>query len=109
MPDPEINFRFAPELFERRSEALDFLADHGIVWLTDFNSMDVVHDLYGLEIEGISDKETAKKIMSLLDKRFSGVAHVKRQEAWTYRRMFQERNGWVVEINKYPHPILETQ
>src|SRR5438552_12616949 len=51
-------FAFHPELFEHRTLALEALAAHDLHWFEHFGSVDLLHDLFGLEVCGISKKAT---------------------------------------------------
>lgn len=60
-------FRFSPELFELRSDVLAVLHDAGYEWLSHFSAVDVLHDLYGIEVCGIVDEEDAHRIQAVLE------------------------------------------
>lgn len=59
-------FRFAPELFEYRTEVLEKLSESGFDWLTHFSSVDPLHDVYGIEVCGIPDQEDAIAMRGIL-------------------------------------------
>ena len=59
-------FRFAPELFEYRNDVITALAEVGFDWLTHYSSVDPLHDVYGIEVCGIHEKEDAIQILRLL-------------------------------------------
>lgn len=59
-------FRFAPELFEFRTEVIEKLSESGFTWLTHFSSVDPLHDVYGIEVCGIPDQEDAIVIREVL-------------------------------------------
>jgi hypothetical protein len=101
------SFRFAPELFEYKSKALEILADNNLVWMIDFSGIDVIHDIYGLEVEGVRDEETANKILRELNHYFYGETK-SQPRIGEYARIYQEYSGWVVEIASYPHPKIES-
>jgi hypothetical protein len=65
------SFRFAPELFECRTDVMAVLEDAGFVWLTDYSSVDPLHDVYGIEVCGIREKADAVAILQLLRSLFS--------------------------------------
>jgi hypothetical protein len=58
-------YTFFGKLFQARQELLEFLANNGIVYLTDFGAIDLLHDLYGLEVSGIRDEHFARRILKL--------------------------------------------
>ena len=62
--------RFAPELFEQRNEVLATLADAGYTWLSHFSSVDVMHDVYGIEVCGIHHRDDARDIQEILIRMF---------------------------------------
>lgn len=91
-------FEFHPELFEVRNAVLEALADNGFAWLSDFGSVDLQHDVYGLEVTGIRQEADARTIESLLRRMFPG---------WRYRRTYYEDHnlgelGWKVVISREP-------
>ena len=69
------SFEFHAELFDLRNAVLEALSDNGFVWLSDFGSIDLQHDVYGLEVTGIREEADARAITALLRKMFS---------AWRY-------------------------
>jgi hypothetical protein len=81
------SFAFHPELFELRNDVLEMLGDNGFAWLSDFGSIDLLHDAYGLEVCGIVEEADARTIKRLLHKMFA---------SWRYSRMFY-REGWTRE------------
>lgn len=92
------SFDFHPDLFEFRNAALQMLSDNGYCWLSDFGSIDMLHDLYGLEVCAIHEEEAAVAIQELLSKQFP---------AWRYRRIYYEYQnvreiGWKVHISRDP-------
>ena len=96
---PDTGLRFAPELFECRSEAQALLAEADILWLSHYSSVDPLHDLYGLEVCGIRDEQIAERIHELLRERFP---------AWGPSRCYYKdwgtRDvGWMVQIHREPH------
>jgi anti-sigma B factor antagonist len=64
--DRHRSVRFAPELFEARNRVLLALANADLYWLSDFTSVEPLHDVYGIEVRGIKDLGTADRIQKLL-------------------------------------------
>jgi|GEM_PF-3480499 hypothetical protein len=62
--------RFAPELFELRQDVLSALDDAGFLWLSEFSSVDPLHDVYGIEVCGIRNRADAIEIQKLLVRMF---------------------------------------
>jgi len=52
-------FRFAPELFEVRTDVIAELSDRGFDWLSHYSAVDPMHDVYGIEVCGIRDQDDA--------------------------------------------------
>ncbi len=63
-------FDFHPDLFECRNTVLEILAEHGFAWLSDFSSIDLLHEVYGIEICGIHQESAAREIQQILGKIF---------------------------------------
>ncbi|MEZ6136465.1 MAG: hypothetical protein R3C53_16340 [Pirellulaceae bacterium] len=59
-------FRFAPELFETRTDVIAELAERGFDWLSHYSSVDPIHDCYGIEVCGIHDQHDAAAILDIL-------------------------------------------
>jgi hypothetical protein len=59
-------FRFAPELFEIRTAVIAELHDRGFNWLVTYSSVDPMHDVYGIEVCGIHDRDDAVSILNIL-------------------------------------------
>jgi hypothetical protein len=92
------SFEFHAELFDLRNAVLEALSDNGFMWLSDFGSIDLQHDVYGLEVTGIREEADARAITALLRKMFAG---------WRYRHTFYEDQnlgeiGWKVMISRDP-------
>jgi hypothetical protein len=91
-------FAFHAELFELRNDVLEMLADHGFAWLSDFGSIDLMHDVYGIEVCGIREETDAHTIQTLLRKQFP---------SWRHSRMYckdasTREPGWKVIISREP-------
>jgi hypothetical protein len=91
-------FAFHAELFEFRDLVLGALADAGYAWLSDFASVDLLHDVYGLEVCGIREERDVKPITALLRRLFPG---------WRYGHSYYKDGstrepGWKVVISRDP-------
>jgi len=91
-------FEFHPELFELRSQALECLNSAGITWLAELSSVDLLHEEFGLEICGIKEDSTAKKI---------SIAMARAFPHWHFHRFCNncdsERDpGWKFSIHMFP-------
>ena len=90
------SFEVSCRLFDFRNVVLDALSDNGFAWLSDFGAIDLLHDVYGLEVTGIHQEENAVAIAELLQKMFP---------AWRYQRTYYEDHnvrelGWKVVISR---------
>jgi hypothetical protein len=97
-------FEFHAELFDFRNAVLEALAENGFAWLSDFGSIDLQHDVYGLEVTAIREEADAAAIERLLRGMFPG---------WQYRRTFYEDHnlgelGWKVMISRDPEKYDDT-
>ena len=90
-------FRFEPGLFNHRAEAIAALAEAGYEWLTDFSTVDLLHDEFGLEVCGIAKKEDALSISRILQRTFPGwrLTHL------DYKDGGRDR-GWRAAIHRDP-------
>jgi len=89
------SFEFHPELFEQRTLALETLAHQGYHWLEHFSSVDLLHDLFGLEVCGIVEETDAEVILAILEETFPD---------WPYSNMhyykYERDRGWKAAIFK---------
>ncbi len=65
-------FEFHAELFGFRNAVMEALSDNGFAWLSDFGSVDLQHDVVGLEVTGIRAETDARAIEALLRRMFAG-------------------------------------
>ena len=63
-------FVFHPELFDAKAKAQEALENSGIMWFGDYSSCGVLHEEYGVEVEGMRDPETAREVLRILQKTF---------------------------------------
>src|SRR5687768_5471674 len=95
---------FHPELFEQRARALEHLSEAGLVWLSDFSTVDLLQEDYGVEVCGISEESAANHIADLLCDLFPD---------WRYGRIsYQDKSrdrGWKVEIFKWSRDDKDSQ
>src|SRR5579859_1534383 len=94
-------FDFHADLFEFRNTVLEVLADQGFAWLSHFGSIDLLHDVYGLEVTAIREERDAAAIEAILRKMFPG---------WRYRRTYYEDHnvrelGWKVIVSRDPEKV----
>jgi len=88
------SFRFCPELFEYRSRTMEFLSDEDYSFLIDYQGIDVCHDIYGIEITGISTKELAEEIAGSVEELFCNKKWI--DNPWS--RVVDYDDGWTAEI-----------
>lgn len=72
-------FNFHPELFEQKMEAGEALAEADINAFSDYSSIDIEHDAYGLEVDGIISQAIARRVTQVLQKKFPSWRYI---ETW---------------------------
>lgn len=91
-------FTFHPELFEHRESAIEALSAHGIDLFTDYSTVDLEHELYGLEVGSFQDRAVAEKVLSILRPTFP---------FWRVGGIFDMTNSpgwWVLICKNVPQP-----
>src|SRR5579872_6389933 len=71
------DFEFYPELFEHRNRASELLEAAGYTWFSDYSSIDLLHEEYGLEICGVQNEQDVKLIAEALKQGFPHWHHHK--------------------------------
>jgi hypothetical protein len=66
------HFKFHADLFADRTRVLEALCGRGLMWLSHFSSVDLLHESHGLEVCGILREEDALKIQDILLQLFPG-------------------------------------
>jgi len=89
------SFRFSPELFEVRTDVISLLADNDFLWLSDFGSVDTMHDVYGIEVCGIHHESDAREILQLLCRQFPTWP-----DRACYFKDFGREIGWKARISR---------
>jgi hypothetical protein len=92
----EQGFQFHGELFEWKRKASEILDAAGFVWLSDYTSIDLLHEEYGLVICGIQDGSKVDPIAELMRR---GVPH------WHYSyvcRKGDREPGWQFALHMFP-------
>ena len=90
-------FQFEPELFSYRASVIEILNRAGYEWPTHFNSIDLIHDRFGLEVCGIAEKRDALGMLRILRQAL--------REWRFYHLSYKERGrdtGWKVVIHREP-------
>lgn len=91
-------FHFHPELFECRNEALEVLGEAGMQWMADFTSIDVLHDLFGVEVSGIGTEAEARQVLALLQAHFRGWRY-----GYVLLKDWSSRDaGWKAVVHRDP-------
>jgi hypothetical protein len=93
----EQELEFHPELFEYRGRASELLEEAGYSWFSDYKSIDLVHEEFGLEIGGIPNERDVKPILAALKR---GFPH------WHHTRIGNHEQGrepgWTLAICMFP-------
>ncbi len=96
-------FQFHPELFDVRNQVMAVLANGGFTWLSDFSSVDLLHDVYGLEVCGIPNQKNAQAIQRLLRKALPSWPC-----SYIQLKDFGDRDiGWKVVISRDPEDFKD--
>jgi hypothetical protein len=91
-------FTFHPELFELRERVLEALAEAGYDWLSHYGSVDLMHDLFGLEVCGVPDEDDVEPITRLLRTMFPDWPYTHSY----YKETFTREPGWKIQIHRDP-------
>lgn len=93
----DAGLEFRPELFECRSRASELLTEAGLEWFSDYGSIDLLHEEYGLEVGGIQQEAKVDPIVEVMRK---GFPH------WHYyglcRKDCGREPGWKFAIHMFP-------
>lgn len=89
------DFQFHADLFDYRNQVSEILAANGYEWMVDYNSIDLEHEVNGLEIFGIASQATALTISQLLRTALPQFLH-----HYVYEKDFGRDPGWIVSICK---------
>ncbi len=92
-------FRFSPELFEVRNAVVAELRERGFEWLTHYSAVDMMHDVYGIEVCGIHEEEDASSILEILRHMFPSWNTCR-----TYYKDYGRDPGFWVTIQRDPEP-----
>jgi hypothetical protein len=92
-------FRFSPELFEYRNDVMRRLHENGFDWLTHYSAVDIMQDVYGIEVCGIRDEDDASDILRILADMFPSWATHK-----PYYKDYGRDPGFMVTIQRDPEP-----
>lgn len=90
-------FRFSPELLELRNTVGAELSARGFEWLTDYSAIDVMHDVYGIEVLGIRHEDEARAILGVLKHLFPSWTICR-----TYYKDYGRDPGFWVTIQRDP-------
>lgn len=100
----EEDFEFYPELFEHRSRASELLETAGYTWFSDYTSIDLLHEEYGLEICGVQNECDVKPIVDALQQGFPHWHHQK-----VSLHDYGRDPGWAVSICMFPSRSWSTE
>jgi hypothetical protein len=71
-----MDFEFKPELFEYRQQIIEVLAAADFWWLSSFRSIDIDHQEFALEIDGVQTEDVARGIVDVLSAKFKWAFYV---------------------------------
>ncbi len=91
------DFPFHPELLEAWGSAMRALAEADIHWLSDYRSIDLDHELVGLEVCAIQDADVVVPIARVLLATFPAWRH-----GTIHLRTWGQDGGWRVRVCQRP-------
>ena len=97
----EQGLQFHPELFECKGRASEILDTAGFAWFSDYSSIDLLHEEFGLEVCGIHEESSVEPIAKEMRTVFphwhySSLCHYDggREPGWKFAlHMFPRRCG----------------
>jgi hypothetical protein len=93
----EQGLQFHPELFECKGKASELLDAAGLVWFSDYSSIDLLHEEFGLEVCGIHEESSVEPIAQAMR---LGFPH------WHYSHVcFKDcgrEPGWKFALHMFP-------
>ncbi len=94
---PERGFQFHAELFEDKAKATEILEEAGFIWMSDYSSIDLIHEECGLEVCGIREASNVQPI---------GLAMRRAFPHWHFHgicsKSFGRDPGWKFSIYMFP-------
>jgi hypothetical protein len=93
----ERGLQFHPELFECKNRASEFLEAAGLVWFSDYSSIDLLHEEFGLEVCGILKESSVEPVAEAMRSGFP---------QWHYSHVcFKDTGGeagWKFALHMFP-------
>lgn len=68
--EDEQSLQFHPELFDYKGRASGVLDTAGFAWFSDYSSIDLLHDEFGLEVCGIQEESSLEPIANAMRREF---------------------------------------
>lgn len=95
-------FAFSPELLSCKTELAGHLSEAGYDSGADYSSIDVLHDVHGLEVCGIHNPELALEITRLLLRLFPGW-----NAGWLHPPGSSSNQAWVATVQRDHDSVVE--
>ena len=93
----ESGLQFHPELFECKGRASEILDSAGFVWFSDYGSIDLLHEEFGLEVCSIHEESDVEPIAKAMR---NGFPH------WHYSHICHKdcgrEPGWKFALHMFP-------
>jgi len=93
----ERGLQFHPELFECKGRASEILDGAGFAWFSDYSSIDLLHEEFGLEVCGIQEESNVEPIAQAMR---AGFPH------WHYSHVCRKdcgrELGWKFALHMFP-------
>jgi hypothetical protein len=95
-------FAFSPELLQAAGDVATELALAGYEAMSGYSSIDVMHDVHGLEVCGIQSADDTLEITRILLRRFPGW-----NAGWIHPPSNSSLQGWVARIQRDRDELVE--
>ena len=95
-------FAFFPELLDLSKDLVSELSTAGYEMMSDYSSIDAMHDVHGLEVCGIRSPDVALHITRLLLRCFPGW-----NAGWLHAPDSSSTQGWVARIQRDRDEVME--
>ncbi|MDB5344716.1 MAG: mepM [Schlesneria sp.] len=95
-------FAFSPELLQIANDVAGDLAEAGYEAMSDYSSIDAMHDVHGLEVCGIQGASDALEITRILLRHFPGW-----NAGWIHAPTSSSSGDWVAHIQRDHDDVME--
>ena len=93
----EQGLQFHPELFECKGRASEVLDAAGFAWFSDYSSIDLLQEEFGLEICGIHEESSVEPIARAMRSEFPQWHH-----CYVGHKDYGRERGWKFALHMFP-------